>query len=175
MSDDPERMNTYLKAISALSPLGQPEHWVKFSTRVAIAEACMAVADGELLAKDETIEYWQASVTARDETIERLSSDRNHPYGDVADGVSEVEHLERVERQRAEALATIERVRALMGDTDGPLWSVRGVREADLRAALEGSGVAARQEDPGDIAALKAVRRQAALARRAERRNRPPS
>jgi hypothetical protein len=36
-----------------------------------------------------------------------------------------------------EAEATIERVRALLGDTAGPLWSVRGVREADIRAALE--------------------------------------
>jgi hypothetical protein len=36
-----------------------------------------------------------------------------------------------------DARATIERVRALLGDTAGPLWSVRGVREADLRAALE--------------------------------------
>ena len=33
--------------------------------------------------------------------------------------------------------ATIERVRALLGDRDGPLWAVRGVREADIRAALE--------------------------------------
>jgi len=40
-----------------------------------------------------------------------------------------------------DALATIGRVRALLGDTAGPLWSVRGVREADLRAALKESGV----------------------------------
>jgi hypothetical protein len=33
--------------------------------------------------------------------------------------------------------ATIGRVRALLDDIAGPLWSVRGVREADLRAALE--------------------------------------
>ena len=32
--------------------------------------------------------------------------------------------------------ATIERVRALLGDRDGPLWAVRGVCEADIRAAL---------------------------------------
>jgi len=35
--------------------------------------------------------------------------------------------------------ATIERVRALLGHHNGPLWAVRGVREADIRAALEGS------------------------------------
>jgi hypothetical protein len=40
-------------------------------------------------------------------------------------------------RERDAALATIGRVRALLGDMAGPLWSVRGVREADLRAALE--------------------------------------
>ena len=34
--------------------------------------------------------------------------------------------------------ATIERVSALLGDRDGPLRAVRGVREADIRAALEG-------------------------------------
>ena len=39
--------------------------------------------------------------------------------------------------ERDAALATIERVRALLGDTAGPLWSVRGVRESDLCAALE--------------------------------------
>ena len=38
----------------------------------------------------------------------------------------------------AERDATIERVRALLGDHDGALWAVRGVREADIRAALEG-------------------------------------
>ncbi|HEY8881905.1 MAG TPA: hypothetical protein VIM47_00745 [Dermatophilaceae bacterium] len=37
----------------------------------------------------------------------------------------------------AEANATIERVRALLGDRDGALWAVRGVREADIRAALD--------------------------------------
>ena len=35
--------------------------------------------------------------------------------------------------------ATIERVRALLGDHDGALWAARGVREADIRAALEGT------------------------------------
>lgn len=39
--------------------------------------------------------------------------------------------------ERGTALATLDRVQALLGDTDRPLWSVRGVREADLRAALE--------------------------------------
>jgi hypothetical protein len=34
--------------------------------------------------------------------------------------------------------ATIERLWALLGDHDGPLWAVRGVREADIRKALEG-------------------------------------
>ena len=32
--------------------------------------------------------------------------------------------------------ATIERVRALLDNTDGPLWAARGVREADIRTAL---------------------------------------
>jgi hypothetical protein len=40
----------------------------------------------------------------------------------------------------AEANATIERVRALLGDHDGALWAVRGVREADIRAALDRPG-----------------------------------
>ena len=35
--------------------------------------------------------------------------------------------------------ATIARIQALLGDHDGPLWAVRGVREADIRAALEPS------------------------------------
>ena len=47
------------------------------------------------------------------------------------------EYLAMVEGQRERALATIERVKALLGDRDGPLWAVRGVREADIRAALE--------------------------------------
>jgi hypothetical protein len=42
-----------------------------------------------------------------------------------------------LKREREAALATIERVRALLGDRDGPLWAVRGVREADIRAAME--------------------------------------
>ena len=33
--------------------------------------------------------------------------------------------------------ATIDRVKALLGNTKGPLWAVRGVREADIRAALD--------------------------------------
>ena len=41
--------------------------------------------------------------------------------------------------ERDAALATIERVKALLGDHDGALWAVRGVREADIRAALEAS------------------------------------
>ena len=60
----------------------------------------------------------------------------------------EVERLtsevKRVDEYLAESLArevdkdaTIERVRALLGDRDGPLWAVRGVREADIRAALD--------------------------------------
>jgi len=48
------------------------------------------------------------------------------------------EYLAMVEGQRFRALAAIERVRALLGDHHGPLWAVRGVREADIRAALEG-------------------------------------
>lgn len=47
------------------------------------------------------------------------------------------EVIGRLEAERDEALATIKRVRALLGDTAGPLWSVRGVREADIRDALE--------------------------------------
>ena len=43
----------------------------------------------------------------------------------------------KVTQERDAALATIERVRALLGDHDGPLWAARGVREADIRAALE--------------------------------------
>jgi len=39
--------------------------------------------------------------------------------------------------ERNEARAALARVEALLGDHDGPLWAVRGVREADLRAALE--------------------------------------
>jgi len=38
--------------------------------------------------------------------------------------------------ERDAALAAIERVRALLGDHDGPLWSDRGVLEFDIRAAL---------------------------------------
>jgi hypothetical protein len=45
--------------------------------------------------------------------------------------------LVEAQHERDEALATIGRARALLGDTAGPLWSVRGVREADLRTALE--------------------------------------
>ena len=37
----------------------------------------------------------------------------------------------------ADYSATIERVRALLGRHNGPLWAVRGVRESDIRAALE--------------------------------------
>jgi hypothetical protein len=48
-----------------------------------------------------------------------------------------VQTLTKFEAERDTAVATIERVRALLGDTQGPLWSVRGVREVDLRAALE--------------------------------------
>ena len=41
-------------------------------------------------------------------------------------------------QHRAEvAEAALGRVQALLGDVDGPLWAVRGVREADIRAALE--------------------------------------
>jgi len=38
----------------------------------------------------------------------------------------------RNERQHA----TLTKIRALLGDHDGPLWAVRGVREADIRKAL---------------------------------------
>ena len=48
-----------------------------------------------------------------------------------------VQTLTKIEAERDTALATIGRVRALLGDTGGPLWSVRGVRESDLRTALE--------------------------------------
>jgi len=41
------------------------------------------------------------------------------------------------EGERDAALAALARVGALLGDHDGPLWAVRGVREADIRAALE--------------------------------------
>jgi len=41
-----KRLNTYLDAISAVAQ-DDPEAWVKFSTRLLIAEACMAVADAE--------------------------------------------------------------------------------------------------------------------------------
>ena len=41
-----KRLNTYLNAISALAA-ADDEAWVKFSTRLLIAEACMAVADAE--------------------------------------------------------------------------------------------------------------------------------
>jgi len=47
--------------------------------------------------------------------------------------------IERLTAERDDGLATIERVRALLGDHDGALWAVRGVREADIRAALESS------------------------------------
>lgn len=44
LRSDPVRMNTYLNAISDLGT----DHWVKLSTRVAIALAVMDVADAEL-------------------------------------------------------------------------------------------------------------------------------
>jgi len=39
--------------------------------------------------------------------------------------------------ERDAVLDALGRVRALLGDHDGPLWAVRGVREADICAALE--------------------------------------
>jgi hypothetical protein len=54
--DDPARMNTYLEAIMDLSPIGKPEHWVTLSTRVAITEACMAVADVEVAAVEQRLD-----------------------------------------------------------------------------------------------------------------------
>jgi len=45
--------------------------------------------------------------------------------------------LEQASDAYNEAAAAIHRVEALLGDHDGPLWAVRGVREADIRAALE--------------------------------------
>jgi len=59
---DAERLNTYLHAISALSPPGRPDHWVKFSTRLAIADACMAVADAEHAALTAEIARLEANV-----------------------------------------------------------------------------------------------------------------
>ena len=47
------------------------------------------------------------------------------------------EYLAMVEGQRARALATVERVRALLTAHDAAYWAVCGVREADIRAALE--------------------------------------
>jgi len=43
----------------------------------------------------------------------------------------------KISGELAAARAALGRVRALLGDDDGPLWAVRGVREADIRAALE--------------------------------------
>jgi len=61
-----------------------------------------------------------AAQSASDEAYERLSN---------------LLHLTLDERNERDA--TIERVRALLGDRNGPLWAVRGVREADIRTALE--------------------------------------
>jgi len=78
-ADEAERFNTYLHAISALSPPRRPDHWVKFSTRMAIADACMALADAE--AEDQRAAYGFlevevaeqiAKVAERNATIERL-------------------------------------------------------------------------------------------------------
>jgi len=53
--------------------------------------------------------------------------------------------VEDVRRGRMAAVVEVDRLRdaiarveALLGDESGPLWAVRGVREADIRKALEG-------------------------------------
>jgi hypothetical protein len=59
---------------------------------------------------------------------------------DVANGVSEAEHLARVERQRGEALASIERVKALCDEADKSTWAIPMVDTRRLRIALKSSG-----------------------------------
>lgn len=53
---DPARFNTYLDAIYGVGCGIDSEHWVKFSTRRRIAEACMALADAKLAERDATID-----------------------------------------------------------------------------------------------------------------------
>jgi len=100
------RTTAYQAAIRALST----GRWVNPSTRKAIADACMAVADAEhaaltaevgrlkasLSLMDDEVQVHASGVLAalgamhraedlvaiRDATIERLTYDRNHPYGD---------------------------------------------------------------------------------------------
>ena len=65
MSDDAIRTNAYLNAISDIGrsgPDGDPQHWVRLSTRVAIAEACMSVADTELRDASHEVERLRAVV-----------------------------------------------------------------------------------------------------------------
>jgi|BarGraNGADG00212_1021973.scaffolds.fasta_scaffold203224_2 hypothetical protein len=73
-----------------------------------------------LAASDAAMEIATTELLAKDATIGLLDED-------VADWAS----------RAVEAEEAIERVRALLGDTNGPLWSARGVREADIRSALE--------------------------------------
>ena len=64
-----------------------------------------------------------------------------HLEREKADGIKSLIAASRLAaryQHRAEvAEAALGRVQALLGHTDGPLWAVRGVREADIRAALE--------------------------------------
>lgn len=146
-------MNTYLNAISALAPLSKPEHWVKFSTRLAIADACMAVADAEqaelkadvkLLTKrlQDVVDEVQKRDQSQDGVRKLLTVERDKARAEVerlhrillknerdeahADDVANLMNRQLVVlRERDEALATIERVKALVDEGAGYLSTGR--------------------------------------------------
>ena len=83
-----------------------------------------------------------------EDSLRRMARENVALTAEVAMLTTEVRRLQNLLAQEARVnlgllndidadAATIERVRALLGDRDGPLWAVRGVREADIRAALD--------------------------------------
>jgi len=71
---DPARLNTYLDAISTLSPNVDDRHWVKFSTRRAIVEAVMALADAEHSALTAEVEWLRGLLDADGSRIDQLTA-----------------------------------------------------------------------------------------------------
>lgn len=73
-----------------------------------------------------------------DETLEELAAAKVSLADTAASLLNSVGATVKAQHQRDNALAALARVEALLDDQDGPLWAVRGGREADIRAAIAG-------------------------------------
>jgi len=79
-----------------------------------------------------------SSGTALDQTLEELAAAKVSLADTAASLLNSVGATVKAQQQRDKAQSALARVEALLGDQDGPLWAVRGVREPDIRAAIAG-------------------------------------